>query len=492
MSPRTAGAGRPASAGPAEDVVRPADGATPAGPPGEPAARAPGAADARPAVAEAPPATGSNGRRMAPGAGLVERVQRRLSAGDQAIGDAGGLRAAVAAALRDEGILLPAPSLAATVRAVADELTGLGPLAPLLADPTVTDVLVNGPSDVWVERDGRMERVPVRFASVQALTALVQRVVAPLGLRVDEARPWVDARLPGGERFHAVLPPLAPDGPVVAIRAFARRHLRLADLVERGTLDHQTGRLLEAMVAAGVAIAVSGETGNAWANPQPAETPRRLVLEGGFGVDGGRDWRLEERAGTLGFGDLRGYLQARCDAGASVPGIAAELGVGDWQVQTALARLQVRLAPRQQRLAAQRRRRTEQRIAARVTELGFTDVDAYLFDRVVQQGWLLAEVATELAAHRLTVRRLLDRHGIRRVRRTPAERAASESGRRVQAVGWQARRAGRLAELGFADLGTYLQARHIAQGWSVRRMRVELGVGRGWLVGELARLGLRP
>jgi pilus assembly protein CpaF len=195
-------------------------------------------------------------------AGLAERVQRRLSLDGQGTGGPGGLRAAVAAALRDEGILLPAPSFAATVRAVADELTGLGPLAPLLADPVVTDVLVNGPFEVWVERDGRIERTPIRFASAQTLVALIQRVVAPLGLRVDEAHPWVDARLPGGERFHAALPPLAPDGPVVAIRTFARRHLSLADLVERGALDHETGRLLEAMVAAGVPIAVSGGTGS--------------------------------------------------------------------------------------------------------------------------------------------------------------------------------------------------------------------------------------
>jgi hypothetical protein len=102
------------------------------------------------------------------------------------------------------------------------------------------------------------------------------------------------------------------------------------------------------------------------------------------------------------------------------------------------------------------------------------------------------EVAAELAAHRLTVRRLLDRYEIRRVRRSSAERAAAESGRRVQAVGWQARRAARLAELGFQDLATYLRVRRVEQGWSVKRMRAELGVGRRWLVGELARLGLRP
>jgi AraC-like DNA-binding protein len=152
----------------------------------------------------------------------------------------------------------------------------------------------------------------------------------------------------------------------------------------------------------------------------------------------------------------------------------------------------VRLAHRRQQLAQQRRRHTEERIAARVAQLGFIDVRAYLADRVVEQAWLLAEVAAELAAHRRTVRRLLERHGIRRVRRTPAERAASESGRRVQAVGWQARRAARLAELGFADLAGYLRARQVAQGWSIKRMRAELGVGRRWLVGELARLGLRP
>jgi pilus assembly protein CpaF len=206
------------------------------------------------------PGTGQ-GPPAAPAAALVERVQRRLAARGLPAAGPGGLRAAVAEALRDEGLQLPPASLAATVRAISDELTGLGPLGPLLADPAVTDVLVNGPSDVWVERDGTIERTQVRFASAAAVAALVQRVVAPLGLRVDEARPWVDARLPGGERFHAVLPPLAPDGPVVTIRTFARRRLSLTDLIRRGALDATTALLLEAMVAAGVAVAVSGATG---------------------------------------------------------------------------------------------------------------------------------------------------------------------------------------------------------------------------------------
>jgi len=197
-----------------------------------------------------------------PGSSLVDRVQRRLWADGRHGVEAGDLRTAVAAALREEGVMLPAVTFAATVRAVTDELTGLGPLAPLLADPAVTDVMVNGPDDVWVDRHGRLERTSVKLPSASALAALVQRLVAPLGLRVDEARPWVDARLPGGQRFHAVLPPIAPDGPLVTIRTFSRHRLSLADLIEGGTLDTTTGRLLEAMVVAGVATVISGATGS--------------------------------------------------------------------------------------------------------------------------------------------------------------------------------------------------------------------------------------
>jgi pilus assembly protein CpaF len=172
------------------------------------------------------------------------------------------LRAAVAAVLREEGMALPAQRFAATVQAIADELTGLGPLAQLVADAAVTDVCVNGPDEVWVERHGRLERTAVRFGSQAALHAMIQRVIAPLGLRVDEARPWVDARLPGGERFHAVLPPLAPDGPLVTIRTFARSRLGLPDLVNAGALDDGTAALLRAMVAAGVTTLVAGATGS--------------------------------------------------------------------------------------------------------------------------------------------------------------------------------------------------------------------------------------
>jgi AraC-like DNA-binding protein len=196
---------------------------------------------------------------------------------------------------------------------------------------------------------------------------------------------------------------------------------------------------------------------------------------------------FRNRWGALGWDDPGSYLQTCCDAGVSVPQLAAQLRLSDWQVGAALLRLRVRLAPAAAGAAAaaappgtHRRPRGRAGPTRRCRGLPV--------DRVIEQRWLLAEVAAELGAHRVTVRRLLDRYGIRRVRRTPAERAAAESGRRVQAVGWQAR----LAELGFADLAGYLQARHVAQGCSIKRTRAELGVGRRWLLGELARLGLRP
>jgi hypothetical protein len=151
----------------------------------------------------------------------------------------------------------------------------------------------------------------------------------------------------------------------------------------------------------------------------------------------------------------------------------------------------VTLLPRAERLARQRRHATDQRLAAQATQLGFADLRAYLADRLLVRAWLLAEVTAELGAHRRTVRRLMDQHGIRRTRRNPREQAAGKRGRRAQSVCWQARRAARLAELGFADLAGFLRYRFVEQGWSVRRCGPSLGVGRCWLVDQMARLGLR-
>jgi AraC-like DNA-binding protein len=208
-------------------------------------------------------------------------------------------------------------------------------------------------------------------------------------------------------------------------------------------------------------------------------------------VDDGRVRRLERRAGHLGYADLRSFLQARCDSGHSVPRLAQELGVSEWTITQALATLGIVLPPRPQRLAQQRRRYAKERITKRVAALGFADVPVYLEDRLIEQERLLADVAAELAADRRTVRRLMQHAGVKRGRRTARQLAVGVRGRRVQSVSWQQRRAARLEELGFADLAGYLQRRYLEEGWSIKRMRAELQVGRNWLVAEMARLGLR-
>lgn len=232
-------------------------------------------------------------------------------------------------------------------------------------------------------------------------------------------------------------------------------------------------------------------TTKTWVTPLPAETPGQLVIRGGFVVDDGRIRRLERRASDHGFGNLRSYLQTRCDTGYSVPLLAQELGVSEWTVTQALASVRVVLPPRPERLALQRRRYAEERIGARVVELGFADVRAYLTDRIIQREWLLADVAAELGAHRETVRRLMRGVGVQRRRRTARQLAAGKRGKQVQSVSWQARRVARLAELGFADLAGYLQVRYVEQGWPIKWMRAELRVGRNWLVDQMTRLGMR-
>lgn len=165
--------------------------------------------------------------------------------------------------------------------------------------------------------------------------------------------------------------------------------------------------------------------------------------------------------------------------------------MSEWTITQALATLGIALPPRPERLARQRRRHAEERIAARVAELGFTDVQAYLEARLIEHEWLLVDVAAELAADRRTVRRLMQQVGVTRRRRTARQLAGGERGRRVQSVSWQARRAARLAELGFIDLAAYLEDRLVRQGWPVKRIRAELQVGHNWLVAQMGQLGLR-
>jgi hypothetical protein len=135
-----------------------------------------------------------------------------------------------------------------------------------------------------------------------------------------------------------------------------------------------------------LSIAVCPGTTKAWVSPPAAETSRQLVIQGGFVVDDGRVRRLQRRVGQLGFADLRGYLQTRCDAGLTIPQLAAELGVSQWTVKQALMQGGVKLPPRAERLARQRRHATDQRLTARAAELGFADVQAYLGDRLLARG----------------------------------------------------------------------------------------------------------
>ncbi|MFO8076996.1 MAG: CpaF family protein [Actinomycetota bacterium] len=171
------------------------------------------------------------------------------------------VRAAVARVVREEGLLLPAAELAAVVRDLTDDLAGLGPLEALLRTPGVTDVMANGPREVWVERHGRLERVDGGFPDAEALRSAVVRVIGPLGLRLDRSRPHVDARLADGSRLHALLPPVAPDGPVVTIRRFAPVAKRWDDLAAEGAVPAEVAALLREAVAERRALVCAGRTG---------------------------------------------------------------------------------------------------------------------------------------------------------------------------------------------------------------------------------------
>src|SRR5690606_13614592 len=142
-----------------------------------------------------------------------------------------------------------------------DSLVGLGPIEMLLRDPAVTDVLVNGPAEIWVEREGKLERVDARFSDPAAVVAAVERVISPLGLRLDRSSPTVDARLPDGSRLHAAVPPAAVDGPVVAVRRFTQTVPDLATLVEVGAATPAQVERLVTLVGERRNLLVSGGTG---------------------------------------------------------------------------------------------------------------------------------------------------------------------------------------------------------------------------------------
>ncbi|MGY5884694.1 CpaF family protein [Modestobacter lacusdianchii] len=147
------------------------------------------------------------------------------------------------------------------IHELTDEVLGYGPLQPLLDDPDVTEVMVNGPDTVYVERGGRIVRTAAGFADEQHLRRVIERIVSRVGRRIDESSPLVDARLPDGSRVNAIIPPLAFSGSSLTIRKFARRPLEIGDLIAGGTLSADMAELLRACVAARLNVIVSGGTG---------------------------------------------------------------------------------------------------------------------------------------------------------------------------------------------------------------------------------------
>jgi pilus assembly protein CpaF len=176
--------------------------------------------------------------------------------------DRGALHGRIAELIEENAELLSADERNALVERVLSSTLGLGPLEPLLTDPEIDEIMVNGPDTVLVERGGVIEPTTVRFDSADALMHLVERILSPLGRRVDEASPLVDARLPDGSRVNCVIPPLSLGGPLVTIRRFRRRGFSDEELVERGTLSSELRDFLVRCVHGRVNVVVSGGTGS--------------------------------------------------------------------------------------------------------------------------------------------------------------------------------------------------------------------------------------
>jgi pilus assembly protein CpaF len=186
------------------------------------------------------------------GLSTAPRTERRVHVREEAL-----------TLMRESGALLPQRDLARVVNEVSDEVVGFGPIEFLLKDPDVTEVMVNGPDDVFVEREGRIERVADRlFEGEESVLHLIERIVGPLGLRVDQASPWVDARLPGGSRVHAIVPPLSLRGPVLTIRTFAPVPLSGEDIVRHGCIGPRAMRFLSSCVRGRANLIVSGGAGS--------------------------------------------------------------------------------------------------------------------------------------------------------------------------------------------------------------------------------------
>ncbi len=276
---------------------------------------------------------------------LVDRVRDRLAATG-----AQPSPSRVAGALLDEGVLLGDAAVLDVVVALRSELAGSGPLEALLREPHVTDVLVNGPDSVWIDRGSGLEPAAVRFRDEQAVRQLAQRLAAAAGRRLDEATPYVDARLADGTRLHAVLPPIAPRGTCISLRVPRRRVFSVEALVAAGAIAPDGPPWLLALVRSRAAFLISGGTGSGkttllsalltWADP----VERLLLVEDSSELEPEHPHvvRLEARppnlegAGAVALRDLvRQALRMRPDRivvgevrGAEVVDLLAALNTG--------------------------------------------------------------------------------------------------------------------------------------------------------------------
>ena len=164
--------------------------------------------------------------------------------------------------LTEENIVLTRPERQRLFEQIAAEILGFGPLQPLLEDETITEVMVNGAKNIYIERAGKILRMPMTFESDEHVMRIIDRIVAPLGRRIDESSPYVDARLPDGSRVNAVIPPISLVGPVLTIRKFFKIPLTIEQLIQFGTLTPEAVQFLKACVESRLNIIISGGTGS--------------------------------------------------------------------------------------------------------------------------------------------------------------------------------------------------------------------------------------
>jgi hypothetical protein len=150
--------------------------------------------------------------------------------------------------LAEENIVLSRPERARLFEQIAAEILGFGPLQPLLEDDTITEIMVNGPKNVYIERKGKLHRVPVTFESNDHVMRVIDRIVAPLGRRIDESSPYVDARLPDGSRVNAIIPPISLVGPTLTIRKFSKNPITVEQLIQFGSISNEVVQFLKACV----------------------------------------------------------------------------------------------------------------------------------------------------------------------------------------------------------------------------------------------------